>query len=366
MWWRAPRAAITCLLAAYALGLLLLNPFLGAEPPLGDFGSFYASGLAATEGLDPYRVYPLTMNAAVNLNPPPSLLLFAPLTMFPPGTGRTWWFIATVLAVVATVIVLRVGPPYRPVWVLASAPFWETVSLGQIYALLALPASIAWVLVDRRPVVSGLLMGLVAAIKPNFLLWPGLLAISGERRVAVVAFGTWAALNAVAAAVFGPSVFGQWLAVISQEGANGTPANAALAGVLARVGWPAAIPVVDVLGVVGLVVLVLGRRPTPRNVSSLALIGLLVFSPLAWVGYGLFLLPLFFARPWTPMTTLAAALLLLPRPPLTEWSVETPILAHAYSLAWLILLSQQVQGLLARQAQAPIRQTSLRGTPAPS
>jgi hypothetical protein len=184
--------------------------------------------------------------------------------------------------------------------------------------------------------------------------------------VAVVAFSTWAALNAVAAAVFGPSVFGQWLAVISQEGANGTPANAALAGVLARVGWPAAIPVVDVLGVVGLVVLVLGRRPTPRDVSSLALIGLLVFSPLAWVGYGLFLLPLFFARPWTPMTTLAAALLLLPRLPLTELSVETPILAHAYSLAWLILLSQQVRGLLARQAQAPIRQTSLRGTPAPS
>jgi len=344
----------------------LLTPFLGAEPPLGDFGSFYASGLAATAGDNPYLVYPLTMNSAVNLNPPPSLLLFAPLTALPTGIARTGWFVATVLAVLATVVVLGVGPPYRLAWVIASAPFWETVSLGQIYALLALPASLAWVLIERRPMLSGVLIGIVAAIKPNFVLWPVLLALAGQRHAAAAAVGTWAALNALAVVFFGPAVFVQWLAVVTQEGPNGTPANAAVAGLLARVGLPAAIPIVDILGVLGLVALTIKYRPGPRQLSSLALVGLLVFSPLAWVGYGLFLLPLFFERPWTPATAIAAALLLLPRPPLTEWSQQSPILANAYMLAWLILLSQQVRGLLAPSSQVTPKQARLHGTPAPS
>jgi hypothetical protein len=70
---RGVRVFVTCLLAGYAAGLLLGNPFLGELPPLGDFGSFYASGQAAAAGLDPYAVYALTMNGAVNLNAPPGL-----------------------------------------------------------------------------------------------------------------------------------------------------------------------------------------------------------------------------------------------------------------------------------------------------
>src|SRR4026209_340810 len=89
-----------------AAALLMGNPFLGPQPPLGDFGSFYASGQAAAAGLDPYLVYPLTMNGAVNLNAPPALLLFAAVAGVDVYVARSAWFVATVVAVAATVVAL--------------------------------------------------------------------------------------------------------------------------------------------------------------------------------------------------------------------------------------------------------------------
>lgn len=66
--WFASLASV--LLGAYAGWLLIGNPLLGLvysghpeQVPLGDFGSFYASGLAASQGLDPFGVHPLTLDA---------------------------------------------------------------------------------------------------------------------------------------------------------------------------------------------------------------------------------------------------------------------------------------------------------------
>jgi hypothetical protein len=59
-----------CLLGAYAAASLFavmvalnLSGASAEGVPLADFGSFYASGQAAGQGLDPYEVYPLTMDA---------------------------------------------------------------------------------------------------------------------------------------------------------------------------------------------------------------------------------------------------------------------------------------------------------------
>ena len=86
-------------LAAYTSILFVASPFTGRLLgtwtdllPLGDFGSFYASGLAASQSLDPFNVYPLTMDAnlgrghgaAVNLNAPFSVVLFQAMTVFDP------------------------------------------------------------------------------------------------------------------------------------------------------------------------------------------------------------------------------------------------------------------------------------------
>ena len=104
------------------------------------------------------------------------------------------------------------------------------------------------------------------------------------------------------------------------------------------------------LGLIGLAVLAWRSKASARRVSSLALIGLLLFSPLAWVGYGLFLLPLFFERKWSPLLALAAALLLIPRLPAQQVSASSVVLllsvGSAYNWAWLVVLGQQVRLVL--------------------
>ena len=120
--WRVVRTVAASLMAGWAVVLLMNNPFMGERPPLGDFGSFYASGQAAMVGDDPYAVHELTMNNAVNLNPPASLLVFAPMTAIDPYTLRRVWFLATIAAVAATVALLQVRTPgrsYRLAWAAA-------------------------------------------------------------------------------------------------------------------------------------------------------------------------------------------------------------------------------------------------------
>jgi hypothetical protein len=152
-------------------------------------------------------------------------------------------------------------------------------------------------------------------------------------------------------------VYGSWVGAISREAANGSVANAAVAGLLLRLGAGGVAPIVDALGLLGLAALAVRCRPSAQHLSSLALVGLLVFSPLAWVGYGLFLLPLFFERQWSVAVAVVAAAMLIPRLPaqqLSDGSIAMLLtVGSAYSWAWLGLLAQQVR-------------STLRGTPAPS
>ncbi len=372
--WRIVQMVVTCLLAGYATVLLMGTPFLGAEPPLGDFASFYLSGKAAASGLNPYEAYTLDIPRAVNLNAPASLLLFAPLAGVDPLSARRACFVFTVVAMALLVGLLALrfpGPPLRLAWAVAAAPFWETVALGQIYALLALPTTVAWLLVQRRPALSGALIGAVAAVKPNFLFWAALLFFIGCRRAAIIAAITTLGLCALAALVFGPNVYVQWFAVVGREPNGALALNAALGGLLTRLGVDQLAVPLDIVGLLAIAAAVVRFRPTtPALVNGLALTAMLVFSPLAWVGYGLFLLPLFFERPWTVTYSVAAALLLVPRVLAQEWADASALLrlsiGSAYSWAFLLLLSQQVRALSAPGAQAAPEPARLRGTPAPS
>ena len=163
-----PTAGV-CLLAAYTSILFIASPFTerllgtGTDPlPLGDFGSFYASGLAASQGRDPFDVYPLTMDAslgrghgaAVNLNAPFSVVLFQVMTVFDPESARLGWFVATLAACgLMVVLLVRANPtnrgPLHFIWPFAMAGFWETINLGQVYAFLALLTTGAWLLLER-------------------------------------------------------------------------------------------------------------------------------------------------------------------------------------------------------------------------
>jgi hypothetical protein len=319
--------------------LIFLN-FVSSYPrknELNDFGSFVASGRASVQGADPYAVYPLTGHVAFdtfdldnpNLNPPISVLLFRGLATFNPDAAFRWWYAISFCVYGLTLLFLaRTYPDTTTLkmvgWALCLAGLWHCLYLGQVYLALLALAALAWILLDRKQFWgAGILLGFLAAFKPNFLVWPVLLLVAGYWMPAVVALLSTFVFSAIPLAFLGPQVYSSWLHVISAEPTRiAFPTNSSLPGMAARLGltWPGTL--LSLCLVVLVAILVRRHRPGIVTVSGLAICVLLLVSPITWVTYTLFLLPIFFGRRWTPLLVFVAVLLVLPTP--------------VYSLLWLL------------------------------
>lgn len=316
--------ARTCIcLALAAYGLYNALP----RGNLMDFGSFIAAGRAAAEGLNPYAVYPLTLHVVLpgfeswnpNLNPPASVLLFEGLARFDPHRAFALWWLGSMVCYIVAVRVLigpitRLETLERTGWALALAGFWDTLVLGQIYLPLVLAGAFAWRLIlRRRGEVAGLLIGVVAAFKPNFLVWPLLLFFSGHPRPALAAFATAALVSAAPLLVYGTEIYRQWLTLlVGDSGRAWFLTNVSLGGLTARAGLPWVGALLGAILLAAAAGWAIRYRPSGEAVSGVALVVGLLASPIAWIHYTLFLLPLFARRSWTPPLWIAAALLAVP------------------------------------------------------
>ncbi len=325
---------------------------------LSDFGSFVASGTAAAAGLDPYAIYPTTAHglfagtvyASPNLNPPISVLAFLPLAHVDPYWAfRAWYVLSVALYLVALALLLRAYPTARTslhlIWAFNLAGLWHTLLLGQVYVPLALAVVGACLLVENgRPLPAGLLMGAVVAFKPNFAIWPLLLAVAGNWVCALAALGAAGALSLLPVAVFGPRIYTQWLAAAANPGLlTMLPGNNSLQGVAARLGIASlGVPLAAVL-VVAVAALACFRRPAPGSASGLGLVASLLASPVSWAGYTLLLLPVLIGRRWAGPLRVGALLLLCPLAIVWYLSLGSRWLlagvGSLYALALLLILA---------------------------
>lgn len=150
------------------------------------------------------------------LNPPHFFFLVLPLAPF--GYGWAWllWVLASalLLAAAAWTILPR---PAAVIAVLAAPPVLLTASVGQNGLLIAALFGFAFALMDRRPALAGLAMGLLT-VKPQFgLLLPLLLALTGRWRAFGAAAGVAVVAMALAWAAFGTQT---WLAFLPSLAGN--------------------------------------------------------------------------------------------------------------------------------------------------
>jgi len=310
-------------------------PRVVSDHGLWDFGSFVASGRAAREGLNPYGIYPLTLHVVLpgfdaynpNLNPPISALLFQLFDVADPEVSlRVWWWISVACYVATVLLLLRryarsaVEGLVMGLWAFALAGFWDTLFLGQIYLPLVLAAVGAWLLIERdRDLAAGVLIGLVVAIKPNFLVWPALLFLSGRRLPALTAVGVAGLISAIPLLVFGTEIYRQWFELIASDRERAFfLTNGSFAGLAARAGAPWLGPVLSLGLLAGLAAWAFWRRPSARSAGSMGLLASLLASPLGWIHYTLFLLPVFLAHWHRPAIRVAALLLIIPVPFIIE------------------------------------------------
>lgn len=272
-----------------------------------DFETFYRSSVALLHRTDTYH----TGSLLPNLNPPLLALLLAPFGLLP-ATPAYWAFTALSLAVMTVAVVLvarelRLAPGWMVLAVCtlwAGSPTHGTLVLGQIYGLLLLGVSLGWLAQRRgRPVLSGLLLGLVVAVKPS--LAPLLLIPLVQRRPVALRAGIVGAGLATLVGVLaaGPSSALEWLKLASGTPAPEVDANASLPGVVSRLGGPGAVGWALTLVVV-LASLWWVRRAAPvaradasgsvgaGDAALFAVIaGCLLAAPIAWLNYTVLLWP---------------------------------------------------------------------------
>ena len=213
---RRPALAVVAL---WAVGLVVALSHGTLRPGAGDFvRDFYPAARQALHGYLHYKLPPYTP-ADVNVfrYPPFAAVLFAPLALFSVHTAATlWWVAAIVMVAVTALIVSRLFPAHRGVvsgvlflGMMAFAPIGDSLRDKADLYVLALVAGAIWatrVSVPWRLVCAGALIGVAIAIK----VYPVLALIAyfvarppGIRWIATGCVGALIVTSAIAAAVVG-------------------------------------------------------------------------------------------------------------------------------------------------------------------
>lgn len=325
VWWTFA-AASAVLTTAAVLYMNELNT--RAELGLRVFGSFWASGWAASHHQNPYAIYPLTWMiqlpgrpgtiADLNLSPPALLPFFSALAWFSPNTGvKVWTLVSLALFLGSGALLVhtyREHVQHRQIlWFVLARAAMNMLGLGQDYSIFIALAAGAWVLLERdRQWMAGILLGLLIAAKPNYALWAVLLLFCGRWRATVVAALLAGALCALPLALYGPGIYGEWTRAVATDPHWFFPNEVSLTGFATRMGHPR---IGEGLAAALLAVacgLVAWKRPSLRNTSGIALSVGMLASPLAWFHYALLIAGPLFARRWDLVLSLFLLLLMLP------------------------------------------------------
>ncbi len=239
-----PQAANAWLVEIVALALFVLGVYLfvrgAAEgawligpdglPVNTDFNAYWSAGYLAGHG-DAATVYDWSALQAVLerhfpksfadhfdfFYPPSYLLALAPLGFLPYVWAAAVWIGATLLAYLAAI---RAILPKRAALVVAlGAPgALAAILVGQNGMLTAALFGGALALFDRRPVIAGVFIGLLA-FKPQFgVLIPFLLAATGRWTIFAAAAATTAATALLAALLFGWGTYPAFFAAFTEGG----------------------------------------------------------------------------------------------------------------------------------------------------
>ena len=208
------------LLAIFELIIVVLWLLYGAQRSFNDFFGFWSFGRAAASGIDVYDISELRTfqneltSAEHSWYPyfyPPSLLLpLIPLSAFPLRIAYIVWSVGGITAYIATTL----GRRWRSTAGL-SLLLAPTTLLTFIFGHSGLISSALLIgglrQIEKRPILAGVLLGLLTAKPQNGLLVPVVLLAGRYWRVTGIASLVTLALVMSSGGVFGAAIWLDWL-----------------------------------------------------------------------------------------------------------------------------------------------------------
>ena len=311
-------AGVTILIVLAGLYQVAGARMMMAKFHMNDFGKFYYSARYFLNGYDMYLLSPATTmpgwsgepHQLLNMNPPHFHLLILPLARLAPGDAMPIWSLMGLVGLLwsAWLITRELHVRWTPIGALWSllaflvcSPTGAVVFTGQVTFLLLPLITLAWIAARRRSWVrAGLLLGIVAGIKPHLGLFGVFFLVAGQWRAAVAMASTVIGSFTIGLLVFGWETHLQWIGVLRAVDWKMAPMNGAIAGFFARVpeigGAQRLIPapvltlitVVVCLAVAGVSLRLVARRSGRMSVDrffGLTVLTAQLVSPLGWVYY---------------------------------------------------------------------------------
>ncbi|MEV6239704.1 glycosyltransferase 87 family protein [Lentzea sp. NPDC051838] len=292
------RSAPAVLAGAFVL-IGLVGWFAGL--PLGLDSAVYRSGAwAVLHGEALYEHLTATPSWSIDLPftyPPIAAVLFTPLALLP---VQLVWALFAAVSVLGVAAVLRwtSGPsPLLFLLVFSLEPVWRTIGLGQINVLLMVMVVFDLLRNDSR--WSGVLIGVAAAVKLTPLIFVLHLLVTGRRREAARALGTFLGLQVLGFLLLPADSVRFWGSAIftgNNATGNGYFTNQSISGVVQRLTGGAPVVAVVLCVVYVVVAAVLARRAHLRGEPVVAMLitagcGVLV-SPISWSHHWVWVVPL--------------------------------------------------------------------------
>lgn len=250
----------------------------------------------------------------LNLNPPWTLVVFAPLSRLPIESAfRLWITVNSLFFIVGWLLLLRQPLTiWQAAWLTISPLALHALLLDQLYGLLFLVAAVACVSLVRGDRTSCyMLSGVMIAAKPFLLLWPGYLALTRRYREAWTALGSAAVVFLSAWPIYGWGLYSQWRLALAQDIHWRMEFNISVVSILSRMGYPRLGILLALLLVVATATAAILRRLNETALAILAASVGMIMQPIGWAHYALFLAPWFVAQRWNRVSYAAAILLTL-------------------------------------------------------
>lgn len=207
------------------------------RPPGTDFIAFWSAGRFALDGrvADAWDIdligafqlgiYPGMSGPTQWAYPPTTLPLVLPFGALPHLTAYLVWTVVGLALYVGALSPLLRGRPHAWQIALAFPGLWLGIPSGQIQFFVAALVGAALLLLPRRPVAAGILIGLLV-IKPQLaVMLPVVLVAGREWRAFAAAAATSLVAAAVSAVTFGVSAYESWwdsLGVLSDAIGDGS------------------------------------------------------------------------------------------------------------------------------------------------
>jgi hypothetical protein len=130
--------------------------------------------------------------------------------------------------------------------------------------------------------------------------------LAGHPRIALPSFSVAAAVSAVPLALEGPGIYQQWLEAAQAYPRLAFAGNASIVGEAERLGLVEAGYFLSIALVMTAAAVMWSSRATAERASSWGIVVALLASPIAWIGYGLLLMPVLLSRRWQAPEWIAA------------------------------------------------------------